>query len=439
MLARSFIPVVGVYYSSAYLTENLSLVFWISLTIFGLVGLFELGFTPTFTRYFSIYGLANSDNCSSRLDVKKVKSLVEMQSLVYFRLAVFFMITTSILLVSIVWPHLSEFSHVLQAILFIAFVCLGATSTLISSKYKAILSGLGQIRRQKVIEACFGVATVCILVAVLDLGILTVFGSFFVLRLAELFLLERSAKRFLERLAGKESCYADPFLKKEIFNASLKSGFGVLATAGTIEGCAILSAFLFEAGVAANYISTQRFAIMLGGFAYLPFQVSIPSFVAMYSSGERKLLLVRARSISWVVLSLVVLGGAIAYYGSIIGSKITPYEFSFDQYLWWSLVFYALIERAGAINIQLQTLNRVVNWHKANGLAGIGILLLIFPMSHLFGPLGFVFSFIISYLFLYFPYSVYLKTTAFPNVSAFYELITPIPFIVSFLILILLL
>ena len=56
----------------------------------------------------------------------------------------------------------------------------------------------------------------------------------------------------------------------------------------------------------------------------------------------------------------------------------------FNINLWLTLVLYGALERAGAVNVQAQTFNKIVNWHKVNGATGSFIMISMVPMVKAF-------------------------------------------------------
>ena len=81
--------------------------------------------------------------------------------------------------------------------------------------------------------------------------------------------------------------------------------------------------------------------------------------------------------------------------------------------IWGMLGLAILVERVGAMHLQLYSTTNHVVWHIANGVSGI-IMLTAIPFAYeRFGVLGFPLGILIGYVTFYVPYSMRLSYRAF--------------------------
>ena len=425
MAVRALVPLLGAAYSAQALSAEEAVVFWLALSVFSITGLLDVGFTPTFIRYFA-YALAHS---STDVRSHPVGAVLGVQTRIYAFLTPGFFLVIGGVLAILLHPNAVP-SELGDAVFCGCCILLGATATFYSAKPRAILQGAGQVLGQKRTEALSGFISLVGFLLLFSAPLSWVLALFAGSRGIELFLLTGQVRRLdLEKSgAGDDSTEG---LWGEVIGAALRSGLGVLATGLVIEGTALFASKALAPEIAAQYMMSLRFVIMLAAFSNLPFQVAIPSLVRQFSLGERRSLISRVERLRSVVLGVLVLGAfalpaILVGMNRLLGMQVMPLELE----LWGLLVAYALLERGGAVNIQVQTLNKVVHWHKVNGLTGLAAAMLIIPLNGFFGEKGLALSFILAYGLVYFPYSVYLRLEVFGPPVPLWDRLLPISLMV---------
>lgn len=158
---------------------------------------------------------------------------------------------------------------------------------------------------------------------------------------------------------------------RAIWASAWRSGLGVLLNAGVVRLSAGLLAFFVSPMALAAYLVVFNLLDRLNQFASAPFYSQLPSFGRLYSEGNWKELLGRARHRMWWSVGLFAVGSlALAVFGEwalgSIGSD-TPFVGAlFTAALASGLV----LHRLGAMHLQLYTLSNHVIWHIIDGVAG---------------------------------------------------------------------
>ncbi len=210
-----------------------------------------------------------------------------------------------------------------------------------------------------------------------------------------------------------EGAWSDPVTKDReimqiVWPAAWRSGLGVAMTFGTIQGTGVVYAQIAPAVDAAAFLLAQRVVRTLSSFANAPFYTRIPHMSQMYAEGRRAELVESARDgmlrSNWVLLAgIVVIGFAAEPLLALIGSQ-TPFV---SEDVWWLLGLAALLERIGAMHLQLYSTTNHIVWHIANGISGL-VMLISMPIAyHFFDVLGLPLGIVMAYAGFYVPYSLF--------------------------------
>lgn len=186
-----------------------------------------------------------------------------------------------------------------------------------------------------------------------------------------------------------------------------KSGIGMLMSIGLIQASGVIYAQLAPATEVASYMIGLQLIRAISQFSQVPFYVKLPLFSRQYALGQVESILVSASKymkISYLVYTcgffVVVFFGEIVF--DYIGSQVKlPRE---DI---WALMGAAiLVERYGAMHIQLYSLSNNIIWHIANGVTGGLMILLCVLLYPSLAVLAFPVSMLIAYVSFYLWYSV---------------------------------
>jgi hypothetical protein len=199
-----------------------------------------------------------------------------------------------------------------------------------------------------------------------------------------------------------------------VWPAAWRSGLGVALSFGAIRGSSVIYAQLVPAAEAAAYLLAQRVMQALSDFANVPFYTRLPTLARLYAENRRGDVVRDAAAGMWranalLVAGIVVIGLAGTPLLALLGSRTS----FVDAPVWWLLGGAILVERIGAMHLQLySTTNRIV-WHIANGGAGL-LMLLSMPLAYAWlGLLGLPLGILIGYGGFYAPYSMLCSYRAF--------------------------
>ena len=422
MLVRGLILLILITYAGGVLDPLQSTVFLLLLSILSLHGILDLGFVPTFIRIIA-YVDRKRDNRGSLMiagfdySETKIDDIRIVFEWIYLRLTILFLVLivgigTAALLTPI---GRMDDSNIGWASWVITVV--GGLYLFTNTRYAAILTGCNRIALQRALEVLVGVP-ILLLIGLSYYFQLSYFWMvvLFNLNYAVLYLLTKHqvSRIFPNRAKDNNSNKPNRKLVNNIFRSAWRSGVGVLMTMGTITGSGLIVAQLASPLEASSYLLAQRLAIAIGGYCYVPFQVIIPKISSFYASGNVTLLLCIAEKARRQVTLLVILFGFGVLLVTEVGLPYIDYSFRFVSLdLWLVMMIYVLVERAGATNMQLQSVNNKIKWHISNGVGG-AIMILSMPFFFgYFGVLGMPISFLFGYLGFVYPYSIYQRIKAF--------------------------
>tara|TARA_B100000767_G_C19715419_1_gene514702 strand:- start:107 stop:1504 length:1398 start_codon:yes stop_codon:yes gene_type:complete len=421
MAIRGLILFLLLTYAGLVLPANESTVFMMLITITAMQGVMDLGFIPSFTRVIAYIWSNKSNNTSmviTGFDFKttNMNEVMTVFKWLYLRLSCLFLLLMMSLGTLTLLGPVAKLGDPSIGWLSWSITVVGSIFLFSQSRYAAILTGCNQIPILKVRELQVNIPLLILLtlgyyykvdvvwvVLLLNVGYIGLFVT---------------TKRQVDRLLGKETKNnggeLNHNLLRAIFQSAWRSGLGVLMTMGTISGSALMVAQLESPENGSAYLIAQRLIIAISGYCFVPFLVLIPKISALYASGNNLELISLAQRTRGHVLWLTLIGGVGFLYLSDVILPFLEYSFRFvSSDIWLLMVAYSLVERAGATNLQIQTSSNRVKWHIANGVSGI-LMLLIIPLAYAyFGLLGIPLSFFLSYLFFYYPYSVYLMRQEF--------------------------
>ena len=168
-----------------------------------------------------------------------------------------------------------------------------------------------------------------------------------------------SATRKMEELPKSIPKKTKSPMRREIVEASLKSGIGAMATGLVIEGTGIISGKILPPDIALDYMVNLRLIIMLSAFAFLPFQVAIPSLIAQYSRGEKQAVSKRVEKLKLVVFSTLLVGAAMVPFINWALSYVSKNPaLHFNINLWLTLVLYGASRGPAQLMCRLRPLTR---------------------------------------------------------------------------------
>ncbi len=219
-------------------------------------------------------------------------------------------------------------------------------------------------------------------------------------------------------VSSAEEWTGRPVLDKSVMDAvwpaAWRSGAGVLISIGVVQGTGVMYAQLSSPAESAPYLLALRLIQTIRIFSNVPFYTRLPVLARLYAEGHRDRMVEIARAgmnrTNWMVLAGVL---GVALFGEALMDVIDSQVAFVAVGIWGMLGLALLVERVGAMHLQLYSTTNHVVWHIANGISG-AIMLIVIPLAYeRLGILGFPLGILIGYAVFYVPYSMRLSYRAF--------------------------
>lgn len=390
-------------------------VWYLFVTLIGLQSLADLGFAPTFTRVLAFamggatqlkdFRATNQTGSSGQPRWDVVERIWRTMMVVYRRLtlgsvALFAMLGT----LSLLRP-ISTLADPGEGWLAWGVVVVTFAVTIRGNAYAAYLQGLNQIALLRRWETLASSAAMLTSVLVLLAG-----GGLLALVIANQawVILNTARNKWLSKAIenGRASRFsaggADGDVLDAVWGSAIRSGIGVAFSRGVILTSGIVYAQVADASGLAAYLVSFRVMQMLLDFSNAPFYSKLPLLARLRSEGREaeqvKVAASGMRLSYWSYLCGVVgVGIAAPYAFSYLGSH-TPWV---SPALWATMSVAFLVERFGAIHIQLYSTTNHIIWHVANGVSGSLYVAASFLLLPVVGVYAFPLGILVGYLAFY--------------------------------------
>lgn len=410
------------------------LLWYVLTTMVGLGLLFDLGFTPTFVRFVA-YAKSGSSvsemvNIGKKVDAKSKEGLNADEGLPtvfkiidknYTKLSITAFVFLLVIGSFFVQKPIADSSDVFYGWASWFVVILSTSFLLLGNKYVAVLQGAGLIAENQKVMLITSLFSTITAACALFLG-----GSLFLVIClyqggnAFSYVLNRNLlKKHLPMyfdLPGNisnddnENLVAGK-LKKTISSSAWKSAVGIFMSVGLIHLSALAAANYLSTGEAASYLLALQFIRSISAFSQVPFYTKIPVLAKLYAQDKKT-------DIYDIAFKSEVQSLAFFSFCCLVAGLLFPIletHFSFNAAmpegdLWVLLSIGILIERAGAIHIQIYSLTNHIIWHYVNGVTGVFMVAIFLILIENLGVLAFPVSLLVSYILLYFPISTFYAT-----------------------------
>jgi O-antigen/teichoic acid export membrane protein len=358
------------------------------------------GFTPTFSRFFgyALAGRAPANACREGFATASgrafsVGEVFGTMRRVYHLLAMVSVVAGALLAACLLREPLTHTSHNVDAWWAIGFTLLGAPFSVYATAYGALLQGMGRIAQEQRWSAVFSLlGAVSLLVVLLSGGgILSLAASNFGWAILGCIRLRQ----------GDRICF-NTVLQTRIWPPSWRSLVGVAMSMGIIQSGGLVFAQILSAERLASFLLGLRLIGLVSEASRAPFYGKIPIFNRMFAEGNRdrlRAMIADAMRRAHVVYFFGVIGLCFLGPGALrlIGAK-TPFP---SRTLWLALGFAFLVERFGAMHVQVVSLSNRIIWHWANGISGIiaiaAAVLLVPYLAEASFPAGLVIGYLSCY------------------------------------------
>lgn len=395
-------------------------------TLATLLLLLDFGLAPTFSRLLSYAnGGASVEDLSQMKSVKArahTTSNTQTLGVVYGTLHWLYLrcglVATGLLCIGgtfVLLKPVSALSDPGDAWLAWALVATTSLAAVWGQVFGSALQGLNQIavmRRWEILTA-IGQISCSFLVLMLDGGLLALVVSnqawlvFNALRLRRLLYATHPELRLVPHKP-------EPAIMKTLWPAAWRSGVGMLMSNGVVQLSGVLYSQVAPAGEVAAYLLALRIMTVVTQFSSAPFYSKLPTLAEMHARGQRQEQLQLAQRGMALSLWVYVAGAIAVMWGLPWALQFTGSQVSFVSEPFWCLMSFAfLVERVGAMHIQLYSLTNHIVWHIANGVTGVLLIVLAFALYRWQGAIGLPLAMLVVNLGFYSTYAIWHSSRAF--------------------------
>lgn len=393
-------------------------------TILTLVTMLDLGLAPSFSRLFAYArGGATLDEMAdmrtrgaSRSTAGAVREAPDAARIeatlarlsgalhwVYPRMAMLAIVLMGAAGTWVLRGPVSHCVHPLQMWTAWGVVLAGAVAAILGNASAAALQGLDEVARQRRVEVLTGGAqALCSVAAVMASdSLLVLVLAYQAWGLATAVLNRRLLARVRPAMAAAPA-RRDAEVLRVLWPTAWRSGVGVLASQGVIQASGLVYGALAAPAALASYLLALRLVTVASQISQAPFYSKLPRLAALYAAGDRDALVALAsRGVRWSqwVLCLGLAAGAFVLPAAVqaLGSR-TPFV---SPGLWALLCAAFVVERFGAMHMQLYSLSNHIVWHLANGATGLLMVALSAAGFPLLGLAAFPLAMLVSYALVY--------------------------------------
>ncbi|MDX1547655.1 MAG: hypothetical protein R3247_11740 [Rhodothermales bacterium] len=394
---------------------------YLFVMILGLQLLADLGFGPTFTRVlaFAMGGTAPDDLADLRRaerpapsgtpDWQTAEQIWATMRVIYTRLTALAVLLLGTLGTWAVARPIAETADPGSAWMAWGVLLLGSTVALRGTAYGVYLQGVNRIALLRRWEALTGLGSVATSLAVLLLG-----GGLLGLVLAHqawmglTILRNRWLCRAID--GGRFRTFRDRTVHAAVFEAvwpsAWRSGVGIAMSYGLVKLSGVLFAQLGAPGAVATYLLALQLTEMLSRFSQAPFYSKLPLLARLRAEGRQTAQIDLARrgmQLSYWTFVLGFIG--LGLFGAPLLDRIGSNVAFADPLLWTLLGLGLVVERYGAMHIQLYSTTNHIIWHVANGVTGTLYLLVSLLLFPVLGVYAFPVGLLAGYLGFYSWYS----------------------------------
>lgn len=373
----------------------------------------DFGFTPTFVRIVS-YARAgktpqgNSNPAASWGEGdQSMRRVLGTMRFVYNRLSLGVFLLFAIIGSLAVMRPISQIAEVSTGWLAWLVIVLCSVLVFRGGMFGAYMRGVNKIALYQRWQTVTGMATImaAIVVLLFDGGLL---GLVAVAQLGAV--IGIIVTRWLANQDAPEGSWTERIIRdtdvlQTIWPAAWRSGLGVVMAFGTIQGAGVIYAQIALPADAAAFLLAQRIVQTLASFANAPFYTRIPHMARMYAEGRYGDLVECAKTgmirTNWLLISGIIFVGITGpHLLTTIGSQTS----FVDKQVWWLLGLAVLLERIGAMHLQLYSVKNHIVWHIANGVTGVIMIIAMLVSYNKIGLLGLPLGMVIAYTCFYVPY-----------------------------------
>lgn len=393
--------------------------YYLFVSVISLQVMFGSGFAPTIARFvsFVLAGAKADDLLALRLggkaslkgngavDRATLASLIATAHRVFVLLSVFSIPAAAIFGTWALWAPVEATSDPAQSWIAWLVVLAATPFVMLGTRYSAFLQGANQIALDQRWGALFGIFSALSGLAAMGMG-----GGLLALvcvnqawQIVAYFRLRHLSARVLSALVpALPAVGPSRDLFRAIWPASWRSLLGVASSNGLTALMGLIFAQFLVSEELARLLFGIRIMVLVAEVSRAPFYSRLPVLNGFRATGETHQLRAESRrgmQRAYVVFVGLVLAAPVAaqYLLPLIGSQISFPESSF----WLLLGFATLVERMGAMHIQVYSTTNHIVWHRLNGGTGVLWVLLLLTTFPFLGLLAYPLSMLLAYTAYY--------------------------------------
>lgn len=320
------------------------------LTVYNLVMLLDVGFTPTFVRHF-----AYSLSCKNKYEGLTTDLLVMIQNKIYLLIsggALFFVV--AILIWSEMVLSIGSFTFSISVV-----------SVLYTGRYISVLEGIGKILLARTVILCQVLSQILFLSLSLssELSMDWVLTLYYFPCVVTLVYLRYMGEKCLQTHNTGNFVHLEKYTK-EICKQAGKSAISLLSTVGAIQIITLYYSQLKEVDNSAAILYSMMLIRQIANFSQVPFYTKIPLLSSLHANGDIK----RQKYISFVCIGssiflLFISGLCVSLLNELFQVDGRWHLPILSSQMWMVLVFSFMIERSLAMLQHYLATSNIVVWH----------------------------------------------------------------------------
>ncbi len=276
--------------------------------------------------------------------------------------------------------------------------------------YNSFLQGMNKVAVAMRVSAVFGLLTVLSNFTVLILG-----GDILALVLSnQIGVLAGLLGSYILCHKVENSAFAS-FDKKArydfkifgfVWGSAWKSGVGVFMSFGVQQIANLVIGQKDDSAEVASFLLAFMLIRQISQFSQAPFYSKIPLLAQLYVKKDFDAILRFARNSMGLTYLLIFTGALVIAATSDAILNFIGSDVSFvPNKIWFILLLSILVERYGAMHIQLYSISNKIIWHIANGISGLIFIAVFFLGFEGYGYMAFIFAMLASNIGFYSWYS----------------------------------
>jgi hypothetical protein len=368
------------------------------------------GFTPTFSRFVSfVFAGKLPDNLLTpgnkfTQEALSIRHLLGTMHRVYLVIALASLPLGAMSGFYFLSAPIARTSDVLNSWLALGLVVVTTPLVLYALQYASYLEGANKIVLEQRWAAIFAIGASFSNMAVLAChgNILALVASNQIWQIMGVLRIRTLAKRVaIDNGHWGDHVYS-PRVFRMIWPPAWRSFLGVAMSGGIMQLSGLVYARLVSPLVLGPFLVGLRLIAIVSELSRAPFYTKIPTINRLYAAGKIAELRALARSAMAKSYFVYIAGFSALLALGPLGMRLIKSQTPFPDHVLWILLGSSfLIERYGAMHIQIVSASNRIIWHWANGITGVALILLSWALFPFFGIHGFAAALGLAYLLCY--------------------------------------